>query len=30
LLVCEIAEVLGETKSAAAEQVDRALQAHKG
>jgi RNA polymerase-interacting CarD/CdnL/TRCF family regulator len=30
LLVCEIAEVLGETKSAAAEQVDRALQVHKG
>jgi CarD family transcriptional regulator, regulator of rRNA transcription len=29
LLVCEIAEVLGETKSAAAEHVDRALQAHK-
>jgi CarD family transcriptional regulator len=30
LLVCEIAEVLGETKSAAAEQVERALQGHKG
>jgi RNA polymerase-interacting CarD/CdnL/TRCF family regulator len=29
LLVCEIAEVLGETKIAAAEQVDKALQAHK-
>ncbi len=29
LLVCEIAEVLGATKSAAAEQVDKALQAHK-
>ena len=29
LLVCEIAEVLGETKSAAAEQVDKALQMRK-
>ena len=29
LLVCEIAEVLGETKSAAEEQVDKALQLRK-
>lgn len=29
LLVCEIAEVLGETKSAAEEQVDKALQVRK-
>ena len=29
LLVCEIAEVLGATKSAAAEQVDKALEVHK-
>jgi len=29
LLVCEIAEVLGETKSAAEEQIDRALQGRK-
>jgi RNA polymerase-interacting CarD/CdnL/TRCF family regulator len=29
LLVCEIAEVMGETKSAAEEQVDQALRARK-
>jgi RNA polymerase-interacting CarD/CdnL/TRCF family regulator len=29
LLVCEIAEVLGKSKSAAAEQVDKALQVRK-
>lgn len=29
MLVCEIAEVLGETRSVAEEQVERALQAHK-
>jgi hypothetical protein len=29
LLVCEISEVMGETKSAAEEQVDQALRARK-
>ena len=29
LLVCEIAEVMGETKSAAEEQVDQALRARR-
>ena len=29
MLVCEIAEVLGKTRSVAEEQVERALQAHK-
>jgi RNA polymerase-interacting CarD/CdnL/TRCF family regulator len=29
LLICEISEVMGETKSAAEEQVDKALQARK-
>jgi CarD family transcriptional regulator len=30
LLVCEISEVLGETKEEAAEQIDKALKARKG